>query len=717
SVLLLLLSIGGYALVETELHRVLARALHERAVKRKFELERLYRVRQAHVRSLAGKPEFVAAVKASDAMSAAKLLRGTGGAREALCWEIVDGTGRTVIAEQECLLTARTAGVPVTRVVPPASPAEQATFVVSAEIGERAGRVTMAFRPLPAEHEADGEESTVLVDDAGRILAESPVTGRVLHPFGEWLNDSSGHLNTEGRRTFSASEWSGSYRVHIAVEQAAGKLQTSIETIRTVLRFTIAALFAAVGMVVILGFREKKKKAEVVQALSRARTICEASPVGMFVTKATGEFVYANDVFGRVTGRQTKELLGAGWLETIALDDRERVAAQWADARERNANFFAEVSLERGDGWTVLCEIRAKRVEFSGEGAGYVGSIEDVTGRRAQEAELHRQRERLHLALESAREGTWDWDLDSGMVVCSEVLISMFGVDEEHINGPRERYLSLVHPEDVSRMQSALTSHLEGHIETYECEYRVRSEGGGWWWVLDRGRVVERGADGRPLRMVGAVASIEERKQFEEALVRAIQASESANKAKSDFLAMMSHEIRTPMNGVIGMNSLLLESELTPEQREQAETVRVSGEALLTIINDILDFSKIEAGKMELESIEFSPRQMIEEVVDLMAERAGAKGLDLTAILDPRLPALAKGDPGRLRQIVLNLASNAIKFTETGDVTIRLLVESSSPRATVVRCEVRDTGIGIPVEAQNRLFQSFSQVDNSTARK
>ncbi|MBM3752530.1 MAG: PAS domain S-box protein [Acidobacteria bacterium] len=716
-VLLLLLSIGGYALVETELYRVLAHALHERAVESKFELERMCSVRQAHMRSLAGKPEFVAAVKASDAMSAAKLLRGTGGAREALCWEIVDGTGRKLVAENENLLTARTAGVPITGVVPPASPADQATFVVSAEIGERAGRVTMAFRPLPAEHEADGEESTVLVDDAGRILAESPVAGRALRPFGEGLNDSSGHLNTVGKRVFTASEWSGSYRVHVAVEQEAGRLHTSIETVRTVLRFTIAALFAAVGMIVILGFREKKKKAEVEQALSRARTIFEASPVGMFVTKATGEFVYANEVFGRVTGRQTTELLGSGWLETIAPDDRERVAAQWADARERNANFFAEVSLERGDGWTVLCEIHARRVEFAGEGAGYVGSIEDITGRRSQEAELHRRRERMHLALESAREGTWDWDLESGIFVCSEVLISMFGVDEEDINGPRGRYLSLVHPEDVSRMEAALIPHLEGHIETFECEYRVRSEGWGWWWVLDRGRVVKRGADGRPLRMVGAVTSIEERKQFEEALVQAIQASELANKAKSDFLAMMSHEIRTPMNGVIGMTSLLLESELTPEQREQAETVRVSGEALLTIINDILDFSKIEAGKMELESIEFSPRQMIEEVVDLMAERAGAKGLDLTAILDPRLPALAKGDPGRLRQIVLNLASNAIKFTETGDVTIRLLVESSSPRATVVRCEVRDTGIGIPVEAQNRLFQSFSQVDNSTARK
>jgi two-component system, sensor histidine kinase and response regulator len=353
--------------------------------------------------------------------------------------------------------------------------------------------------------------------------------------------------------------------------------------------------------------------------------------------------------------------------------------------------------------------------DSTGEVTRIIGAMIDVTDLKSAVAALHSAEERLARAVRGTQDGLWEFNAIDRSFWFAPRFEQMLGYDAGELRTGLDSFLQLTHPEDRERVKSDIWTHV-GSESPYDVEFRLRHKSGHYEWVRSR---AQGGFDarGQSAKLAGSIQLITDRKEAEKATLEAVRVAESANRAKSDFVANMSHEIRTPMNGVLGMADLLLDTELDALQRDYAETIRDSGTSLLTVINDILDFSKVEAGKLELESLNVDLRDTFEDVSRLLSIQAHAKGLELTAQIDEKLPRFVKGDAGRIRQILLNLAGNAIKFTAKGEVSLEIKVLETGERGTTVRCEVRDTGIGIPADRLGSLFAPFMQVDTSTTRR
>mgnify|MGYP001165592387 CR=1 FL=1 len=480
---------------------------------------------------------------------------------------------------------------------------------------------------------------------------------------------------------------------------------------------------------------------EAFQAVTRVAGEClHAERVSIWFFTGDRSAIQCADLY-QLTTRQHSQgmaLSGVDYPKYFSELDTERiVAADDAQIDPRTAEFTAgylqplgitsmlDVPIRaEGKMIGVICHehigpIRRWTLEeqhFAASVANTVTLAIEAADRRKVEQALRTSEGRLTTTVQSTNIGIWDWDLNSNVVYLSAEWKRQLGYDEDELDNTFQEWKSRVHPEDHDRAMGAIEAYLSGWTAGLEIEHRLRHKDGSYRWILARGTMIKNEAD-LTSRIVGIHIDVTDRKAAEELLRQAKEAAEAASLAKSQFLANMSHEIRTPMNGVLGMAELLLRCPLGEKERRLTESIQRSGTALLAVINDILDFSKIEAGKLHLEAIPFEIRRTIQEAVDLSGPAAQKKHLDLSWSIDDAIPAYLLGDQTRLKQVIVNLVGNAVKFTEQGAIEVAVSLEGQRDDLYGVTVSVRDTGIGISDDVQAHIFDAFSQADGSTTRK
>ncbi len=478
--------------------------------------------------------------------------------------------------------------------------------------------------------------------------------------------------------------------------------------------------------------------ADAVTRAERLALVARHTTNAVVITDAGELIEWANDAFTLMTGYANQDVIGRKFDDLLIgpASDRKTIGTMRARL-QTGSSFKGEIFCYTKNSRTFWLRLDVQPVHDQGVVRHFIGIATDITEERRAAEALRLSEERWQLALQGSDDGVWDWDIAADTLWFSPRWKALLGYGEDEFPDSYNAWRKSLHPDDWPWVQATLDAYLTRRTEAYAVECRMQHKDGSWRWILARGKA-RFNTDGRPLRMIGtntdvtswreteaALRSAREQseqlnEQLETAIGRAQQSALEANlasQAKSEFLAVMSHEIRTPMNAVIGFTSLLLDTQLTGEQRDWLRTVRSSGEALLTIINDILDFSKIESGKLELEQQQVNVRQCLDDVVNLLCEQARRKGLNLSATTDARVPSWVTTDGTRLRQVLLNLIGNAIKFTTKGEVEVSLFCETGPAGEPLLGFNVRDTGAGIPADRVDRLFKPFSQADSSTTRK
>ena len=451
---------------------------------------------------------------------------------------------------------------------------------------------------------------------------------------------------------------------------------------------------------------ERAVAARLAASEARFRELVELADDVIFRTDAEGRFTYVNPAAEEALGGGGGKLLGRAFLEVVRPDYREHARRFYEDQRQQGIpNTYCEFPMLAREGGDLWVGQRAQLVSEDGRFAGLQAVARNITERKLVQQAIEREREQLRQIVTHAPVAMAMLDREGRHLAHSTRWLRYLRTADPSVVG---RTVHEVWPGMPEKYRRVLERALAGEVVSEPEDALEREDGTRVFlrWTVHPWR----DTDGAVAGVVLAVQSID-------VLVRARQAAVEASRLKSEFVANMSHEIRTPMNGVIGMTRLLLDTGLTPEQREYAEVIDHSGRALLEIINDILDFSKIEAGRIDLEHVEFDLRRAVREVLGSFAEAAQAKGLELLCLIRHDVPNALSGDPGRLRQVLTNLVGNAVKFTEEGEVVLRVTLDEAGGDAVVVRFEVRDTGIGIDPELKSRLFQSFVQADGSASRR
>ena len=482
----------------------------------------------------------------------------------------------------------------------------------------------------------------------------------------------------------------------------------------------------------------KKLESELREQNKFTADLIEFNPTPIFRKDAAGRWVAVNDAWERFTGRNRREALG----KTNREYQRPEVADQ-NDAADRqllrspSGYTTGKIRLTNVHGEvfeTIVARALIRRTD--GTIDGMIGTITDITPMFKLEQMLSAQREQLDLVIRSSQQGIWDirYGAETDVIVApyfSDRFHDILGYSDTEVANAPLSFEQIIHPDDFAHFEETRLAHFAGKTRFFDAECRARTKDGLFVWLRTRG-VAQREANAvitdtdknpqlaekpQTVRFTGSIIDITTNKNAEVELSEAnIRVTESA-KAKESFLATMSHEIRTPLNGVLGMANLLSETPLTDEQQDYIRVIRASGDTLLGLIDDILDFTKIESGRMAFENQPVDLIGVIESAMDMVMEKAREKKLYLLFSIADEVPNYVMGDITRLRQVLINLLSNAVKFTPAGQISISVDINAvASPRFELI-IRVADTGIGIPVNRLNRLFQPFTQVDETTTRR
>ncbi|GBO52573.1 hypothetical protein APA_242 [Pseudanabaena sp. lw0831] len=404
------------------------------------------------------------------------------------------------------------------------------------------------------------------------------------------------------------------------------------------------------------------------------------------------------------------------WADYVHPEDRDRVYQEVRHTIETGEHFCCEYRMINSQGKIIWVRDTA-HLGLATDGKTQVlrGSAFDISDRKLTESKLLQNETLLKLTISNAPVGIATFDLQGKILTVNQGFCQTFGYpDQELLN---MKVIELTHPNSVEKTLTAIHLLVNHEVTSVQVEKQYIHKHGHEIDVISRFGLV-RDENGNPIQFVVVVEDVTDRKIVEAKLI-AGQVAEAENRSKGEFLAIMSHELRTPMNAVIGMTEILQRTALSRQQQEYVNTIRQGGEVLLSVINSILDFSRIESGHFELEERPFRLHQCIEEVLELMASRTAEKFIELIPLISLDIPQQLLGDYPRLRQILVNLVSNAIKFTESGEIviTVNSLLIDRETNTYELQFEVRDTGIGIAPEAISRLFKAFSQADNSIARQ
>ena len=448
------------------------------------------------------------------------------------------------------------------------------------------------------------------------------------------------------------------------------------------------------------------------------RLVTDAS--GDIIARISGDGIYRyiSQASERILGLCPAEVIGTPWVDYLHPEDRakEKQAIDRLLAGERSITLTARFRHQQGH--YVWLETLVTVVVDERTGWSVFTVSRDITDRMRVDAELEESRQFLASMISNVGGAIYRCTADDAwtMQFISDEIEAISGYPaSDFIDNAVRTFASMVLRPDREEAEATVDAAVAAR-EPFRLEYRIFNADGATVWMQERGRGVYDDG-GELLYLDGFVFDNTEQKLTEEALEQARAQAEEATLAKSEFLANMSHEIRTPMNAIIGMTGLVLDTELSGEQREFVETVQSSGDALLGIINDILDFSKIEAGKLEIDATRFDIRECFEASLDLVVAAAAEKNLELVASVADTVPKIVFGDVARVRQILVNLLSNAVKFTSEGEVVIHAESRPLGSERHELHVTVQDTGIGIPSDRMDRLFQSFSQIDASTTRE